>query len=511
MTTYCNPLPLPDYQRGRACRAPGYRGRDYREMADPTVIRFHGKWYLFPSSGMLWRSDDMVQWEHIPVEPFDPGYAPTVVVKGDWLYLSASWDASAIWRARDPLGPWEKLGVRGEDADGNPTWLRDHHGQPVRWGDPCLFVDDDGALYCYCNLAQSKAATPEHPWNLLPEIGIYGVRLCDDDVTRFAAEPRKLIEFNPAHKWERSGEFNQRIDEPIIEGAWMTKRKGRYYLQYSANATEYRNYAVGCYVGRSPLGPFTPQLRNPILIHKGGLVNGCGHHSLVEGPDKRLWCFYTTLVRIEHPYERRIGMDPVAFDDNDEMHVLGPTETPQPAPLSSPLTATSELISNWVPLSVNCPVRASSEVEGREARYAVDNAIRTWWQAATALQPQWLEVDLEGAYEIGAARLLFADRGLNWNAGVVPGAYAYRICVSTDRQQWETVVDQTNSSSDCSIAYDVWPECRARFVRLEVVRAPRGMEIALWEFTVFGAPQQPAPRSSAKSSSGFTAIGTTSP
>ena len=61
----------------------------------------------------------------------------------------------------------------------------------------------------------------------------------------------------------------------------MNKINGRYYLQYSANGTQYRNYAIGCFISDSPLGPFVPQKRNPILIHKGGLVNGCAHHSIV--------------------------------------------------------------------------------------------------------------------------------------------------------------------------------------------------------------------------------------
>lgn len=91
-------------------RLPGGRlcGPSFREMADPTVIFHQGRWYLFPSAGMLWHSDDLVRWTHHPIEPFDPGYAPTVVAHQGWLYLTASWDGSALWRARDPLGPWER-------------------------------------------------------------------------------------------------------------------------------------------------------------------------------------------------------------------------------------------------------------------------------------------------------------------------------------------------------------------------------------------------------------------
>lgn len=39
-----------------------------------------------------------------------------------------------------------------------------------------------------------------------------------------------------------------------LEGAWMTRRNGRYYLQYAAPGTEYDVYATGTYLGSSPLG-----------------------------------------------------------------------------------------------------------------------------------------------------------------------------------------------------------------------------------------------------------------
>ncbi|HEX4140932.1 MAG TPA: family 43 glycosylhydrolase, partial [Candidatus Methylacidiphilales bacterium] len=373
--TYCNPLPLPDYQKGRQYTSrPDYKGPGYREMADPTVIRWQGRWYLFPSAGLLWHSGDMVNWEfHRIDEPFDPGYAPTVVQHGEFLYLSSSWDGSAIWRAKHPLGPWERLGKPGRDADNNPTWLTDENGEPVRWGDPCLFSDDDGALYCYCNLA--RPTKPGARWKLEGADGeIFGVRLRDDDPARFAHKPVKLFEWNADHIWERMGEHNQNLHMHILEGPWMNKINGRYYLQYSANGTEHTNYAVGCYTGEQPLGPFTYQKRNPILISRGGLVNGTAHHSVVEGPNGTFWCFYTTLVGIDYRFERRIGMDPVGFDENGEMFVAGPTETPQFAP-GLVVEPTKNNNPGWIPLSVCTHATASSSAPGRDPGYAVDNHI----------------------------------------------------------------------------------------------------------------------------------------
>lgn len=483
--TYCNPLPLPDYQVGRECPRASFKGRHFREMADPTVVRFKGRWYLFPSAGMLWHSDDMLTWTHHRIEPFDPGYAPTVVVHGDWLFMSSSWDGSAIWRARDPLGPWERLGERGLDEDGNPTWLRDHTGRPVRWGDPCLFSDDDGELYCYCNLALDHVPSPDHPWRLKPAPGaIFGVRLRRDDPTRFAEAARELIAFNPGlHPWEATGTSNQDHLSPVLEGAWLNKHGGSYYLQYSANGTEFRNYALGCYRSESPLGPFRPQRRNPILVGAHGLVNGCAHHSVVTGPDGGLWCFYTCRVRIDHPMERRIGMDPVRFTAEGEMYVDGPSDTPRLAPAAGGGRL------GLVALSVDAGSSASSERDGHPAFYAFDDSIRTWWQAVDSAQPQWLDCDLHAPFETAGARVMFADRGLDLRTGVVPGPYRYRILGrESDRQEWSALVDRSGNAVDRHIAYETWPARRLRHVRLEILAAPPGMAIAVWQFTVFGRP-----------------------
>ncbi len=46
--------------------------------------------------------------------------------------------------------------------------------------------------------------------------------------------------------------FSQR---PFIEGAWMTKHDGTYYLQYAGPGTEYNVYGDGVYESDSPLGP----------------------------------------------------------------------------------------------------------------------------------------------------------------------------------------------------------------------------------------------------------------
>jgi len=476
--TYCNPISLPNYQQGPASIKKGKARtekseiphsdkwlhdvrRDFREMADPTVIKFKNRYYLFPSYSLIWYSDDLVNWHYQPVEPFArPGslVAPTAVEKDGWLYLTACTDK--MWRARDPLGPWEFIGH-----------VKDENGQVFRLFDPMLFVDDDNRMYCYFSDGRN----------------VYAVKMKDSDPTSFDGPKVRCFGYDPAHRWERFGDYNQDPDRSWIEGPWMTKHNGRYYLQYSAPGTEYKKYSLGCYVGDSPLGPFTYQERNPILSEKGGLINGTGHHSVVEGPDGNLWCVYTILVRIEYAFERRIAMDPVGFDEKGNMFVAGPTETPQFAPGIS-LKPWEDNDTGLVPLSINEYVCASSYAAGHEPVYAVDNYIRTWWEAADASTPQWLCVDLGREYEVHAARTLFADRGLDYEAGILPGPYGYIIEGSADGKEWSTLIDKSGNTLEQHIEYDTWDPRRVRYVRLVVLSAPAGIRVGVWEFTVFGRP-----------------------
>lgn len=87
--TYCNPLPIPDYPRGKSCRQPDCC-HDFRELADPSVLYHEGQWYLYPSCGMAWVSEDFVTWQHRKMNLYDLGYAPTIVAHRGAFYLTAS-------------------------------------------------------------------------------------------------------------------------------------------------------------------------------------------------------------------------------------------------------------------------------------------------------------------------------------------------------------------------------------------------------------------------------------
>ena len=95
MAYYCNPLNIGyKYQHIRKLRDGGLGENCVcREAADPSMILFKGKYYIFPSmtAGFL-SSDDMVSWEYHPFLSEMPvcDYAPDVREVGEYMYFSAS-------------------------------------------------------------------------------------------------------------------------------------------------------------------------------------------------------------------------------------------------------------------------------------------------------------------------------------------------------------------------------------------------------------------------------------
>jgi hypothetical protein len=177
---------------------------------------------------------------------------------------------------------------------------------PGPW-DPALFREpDDGRWYLY--------------WNSSNVYPIYGIEL---DTTRrlaYQGEPKVLFGLRPdLHGWERFGQDHRDTTTPYIEGAWMTKHGGRYYLQYAAPGTEYNVYANGTYVGDAPLGPFHYAPYNPVSYKPGGFMTGAGHGSTFRDNHGNWWNTGTPWLAINWKFERRISMFPAGFDAGGQM------------------------------------------------------------------------------------------------------------------------------------------------------------------------------------------------
>jgi xylan 1,4-beta-xylosidase len=468
-------------------------------LADPTVIKFQGKYYLYLTGGLfpggrsgaaVWSSQDLVGWEYqkVAIAGDREITAPTAVAYKDYVYLTGN--DLGLFRSRSPLGPFEFF---GDFVDEHGQRLESERDPGRGWEDegvfdPALFVDDDGRVYLY----YAGGSTD----------GIYGVELDPADLRKFLGTPEHFFRFETTHIWERYGNWNEYSEQSWIEGPWMSKHNGTYYLQYAAPGTDWKTYAVGVYTSKNALGPFTYYEGSPILRDRGGLINGCAHHSVVEGPDGNLWAIYTLLYRNwNRMCERRIGMDPVRFDGQGNMIIKGPSETPQWAP-GVKARPWEDNDSGSIPLSEDKNYTVSSEAPGRNAPYAVDNNTRTWWAPAKNDREPQLTLDLGAEsrqmYIVDSARILFTlpegdlydDYRLGGEEGK-PRIRQYKIEVSPDGKTFSTVVDKTKNDRDNAIEFDEIAPIKCRYVRLTITGLPKDLPCGVIEFTVFGRPTPP--------------------
>lgn len=518
-TTYCNPLDL-GYRYQHI--VDGEKKCGYREGADPTLVYFKERYYLFVSmSAGFWHSTDLLNWEfHADEELLIYDYAPDVRQIGDYLYFCASrrLSNSPILRTKDPLGePFVEVAA------------------PFPFWDPDLFCDDDGRVYLY--------------WGCTNTDPIYGIELDPETLQPIGEQKELIFERSAEFGYERVGEngvskkedsmlyqsikhlFNpetQRIElppevpvsefcneesltkmflsigKPFIEGAFMTKHKGRYYLQYACPGTEFNTYGDGVYVSDSPLGPFAEQEDNPFSSKPGGFIAGAGHGSTIRDCYGNYWHAATMRISVNHEMERRVGLFPAGFDE-DGILFCNQNFADYPRRIPEGSVDPKQYEPEWMLLNYGKPVEASSTAAGSEVRYAVDEDVRTWWSAGKTAPGEWLVTDLERESDIYAIQVNLADENLVVqfppesygderhirHIELRPQISQYRIEVSSDKENW-TVLEEVNR--ECVNGYYEYPEgVQARYVRVTGGELPYGQALRVSGLRIFGRGKGPKP------------------
>jgi xylan 1,4-beta-xylosidase len=438
-----------------------------REAADPTMVVYKGEYYLFASkSGGYFHSTDLVHWDIIPTDDLPlEDYAPTAVVMDDTLYFMSSKPAPVtIFKTADPKsGKWQVANANF----------------PIGMIDPDLFVDDDGRLYFYYGCS-----------NVDP---LYAVEL-DRATLNPIGEPVSLLNSKKEiHGWERKGDYNDMPESPWIEGSWMTKYNGKYYLQYAGPGTEFKSYSDGVYVSDKPLGPFKIANHNPASYKPEGFAAGAGHSSTFQDAYGNYWRISTMTISVKHMFERRLGMFPAFFDKDGEMYAYtGFGDFPYRLPKKK-IESPDELFTGWMLLSYKKPVEVSSELEGHPKSYASDEEIRTYWSAKTGDKGEWISMDLGKECSVNAIQINYAENNMNI-FGRKPGIYyQYLLEYSSDNQTWKTLVDRTKDTIDAPHDYiEFKAPVKARYIRLTNHYMPDGT-FALADLRVFGTAGGAAP------------------
>jgi hypothetical protein len=432
------------------------------------MIKFKDEYYLFLSkSGGYFHSTDLIHWnlittDDLPIEK----YAPTVMEMNGEIYFTASIATNKIYKSRDPKsGKWELV------TDQFPYIL----------ADPMLFYDSDNdKVYLYYG---SGAATP-----------MMGMEL-DKNSFMPKGEATPLFYSNAEkYGWEVSGDYNTNYKHTSwLEGAWMNKYKGKYYLQYAVPGTEFKSYSNGVYVSEHPLGPFTLLRHNPFSYKPEGFVNGIGHGSTFQDIHGNYWNIGTSTISKRHMFERRVSLYPVFFDkDGDAYAYTAWGDYPMIVP-DKKVSSPQDLFPEWMLLSYKKEVETSSTLEGYPAANAVNEDIRTWWSAKTADKGEFMTVDLGQNSKIYAIQINFADQDAMISGKVDSTFYQYRIEDSQDGITWNMTVDKSENKVEAPNDYiQLDKPVNARYVRITNIYFPSG-KFSISGLRVFGKVDKPLP------------------
>ncbi len=515
--TFCNPINLTvGSERAR-------RG------GEPVVVMYKDDYFMFITGGRgYWHSANFRDWTYVSAADF-PGGCPSVAIHGDTMYASGDKGLHDVFASTDPKsGVWKKVGEYQRD-----------------YGDADMFIDDDGRFYMYWGWSQvlPVQAVELDPQNGFKEKGTPVVCFFGDYAKNGFERRRKEDVIFPY--------FNHRPyfpeESPWIEGPWMIKHAGKYYLMYAAIGLEFATYSHGVYVADSPLGPFTYSQHNPLTFKTTGFMLGAGHGSNFHDRNGDLW----TIAMVPTYYGGRggstIAVFPTAVDNDGVMHSnTAFSDYPQYYPGIRKDAVTNNL-TGWMLLSHKKHVEVSSSLEGFGPASAVDENMMTHWSAATGEPGEYMTVDLGKECDIHAIQINFdqhdakaafgmgalmgfargaapgavpgarAGAAPGARAGATPGARAgaapgaragampgvtpgaapatpryqsFTVQISGDSKSWSMLIDKTTNSVDGRHDYTELPEpVKARYVKLTNTFTPDDGKFAVKDLRIFGNPR----------------------
>ncbi|MDR2910500.1 MAG: family 43 glycosylhydrolase [Bacteroidales bacterium] len=448
-----------------------------RRGGEPVVLIYNDEYYLFVTGSRgYWYSGNLRDWTYVDAPGF-PGGVVSVIVKYGKLY-ACSMNSFDVYSSADPKrGVWEKAGA----FDSN------------RYGDANMYLDDDGRLYMYYGWSQ-----------LMP------FKVVELDPNTFKEKGEHVVLFFGDH--ENHGFENKRIEDvifpyfdhreyfpeeyPWIEGPWITKHNGKYYLQYAAIGLEFLSYSHGVYVSDSPMGPFEYSQHNPLTYKTTGFAPGAGHGSTFHDKNGQLW----TICMIPSFYGGRGGAEialfPTAVDSEGVMHsntAFGDYPQYYPGVVED---AVNNNFTGWMLLSNKKYVEVSSTFEGYRSVNAVDENLMTFWCAETGDPGEYMTIDLGKESDIYALQVNFDRYGANVQVGRGAAAAAgidryqsYTVEVSNDNKTWQLLIDRSDNKQDLRHDYFELPEpVKVRYVKLTNVFTHDEGKFAVKDLRIFGNP-----------------------
>lgn len=391
--------------------------------ADPFVFRDEdGTYYLYHTGKgfRVYSSTDLVDWTEVGRSMPDEGYAwavtsfwaPEVIRQGETYLLHYTGEAEdgvkkiGLAASESPTGPFRD--VRPEPLlETPPKSVIDSH----------IFFDDDGRVYMYYSNAMSTNRVGDQRYS-----EIWVVEL-ESDLSRVKGEPRLLT--RPEQEWE----YSSGPGDYWNEGAVIHKRRGIYYLMYSANCYCRERYSVGYATADHPMGPFVKYDRNPILSIEPYQeeVSGPGHHSIMFSPDSsEIFMIYHSHMDLEAMGgARKINIDRMGVRADGTMYVNGPTITEQPFPSSDAdrvrnIAGEATISASTTEDGHNVSALADGEFSMydrfKQYEWVADNPgdaveVRLTWPQSKEISEIWIYNSIDPSRQASTARVVF-DNGV---------------------------------------------------------------------------------------------------
>lgn len=252
---------------------------DGREIGDPFLMRFDGKFYLYCSSHgnagvKCWVSCDMIHFEYYGFVATDPrihgAYAPEVIYNAGkfWMVTSPKGSGHYLLRADTPVGPFEVITENlGNGIDGSQ------------------FVDDDGSSWFYRSSHQ-------------------GIRVHEMPSPEEIDVRNKTIPASFLNHW--------------TEGPQVIKRDNRYFLTDTGNHVCSRGYHIDyCVSHEGPDRGFRALRDSMLLIETRDEFHALGHSSSCIGPDMDTYyiVYHKNILNDRNwPLHRSLNIDRMYFN-----------------------------------------------------------------------------------------------------------------------------------------------------------------------------------------------------
>lgn len=276
-------------------RNPVIRG----ELADPSVIKIKNTYYATGTSSEwapfypMYSSKDLINWEQIghvfnqkPEWTSNSFWAPELFAHNGKVYC--------YYTARKKSNGVSYIGVATSDS---PLHEFTDHGPIVEYGTEAIdafIYDDNGQLY----ISWKAYGLDKRPIELL------GSKLSADGL-KLEGEPFSLL-----------------VDDEGLgmEGQYHFKQGEYYYIVYAAHGCCGPSSDYDVYVARSKSykGPYEKYEGNPILHGGTGDFLSCGHGTVANTPDGRMFYLCHAYLKNEGFYAGRqaILQEMIVADDN---------------------------------------------------------------------------------------------------------------------------------------------------------------------------------------------------